>query len=116
MPGTNGRRPPGKSPAGDPDSRSGGEGPGPLRVTVCVGSSCHVRGSREILARFGRLLKEHGLAGRVVLEGAFCMERCGEGVNWRVGGEDLTSASADEAEAAFRRKVIDSVRGAQDAR
>ncbi len=75
-------------------------------MTVCVGSSCHVRGSREILKRFARLLKEHGLEDRVVLEGAFCMERCGEGVNWRVAGEDLTSTSAEDAESTFRRKVI----------
>lgn len=85
-------------------------------MTVCVGSSCHVRGSREILRRFARLLKEHGLEERVVLEGAFCMERCGEGVNWRVDGEDLTSANPDEAEAVFRRKVVEGIRGAEHAR
>ncbi len=102
MPGANVQGPPGKSPG---DVRGEG-GRVSTRVIVCVGSSCHVRGSREILGRFARLLKEHGLEYQVVLEGAFCMERCGEGLNWRVGDEDITSANADEAEAIFRGKVL----------
>lgn len=78
----------------------------PTRVTVCVGSSCHVRGSREVLKRFAELMKQNGLEDMIVLSGSFCMERCGEGMNWRIGDEDMSSGSVAEAEAVFRRRFI----------
>jgi NADH-quinone oxidoreductase subunit G len=78
-----------------------------VTVTVCVGSSCHLRGAREIIVRFDELLKKHGLTGEVLLKGAFCMERCGEGVNWMIDDEPLTSATDDAAVAVFREKVLE---------
>lgn len=75
-------------------------------VTVCVGSSCHIKGARAVLARFLELVREHGLEDRVELKGSFCMERCGEGVNWKIGEECFTSANVEEAETVFRQRVI----------
>jgi hypothetical protein len=60
-----------------------------------------------MLKRFYRLIEEHGLDTEVVLSGSFCMERCGEGMNWRNGDEDVSSGSVSEAEAEFRRRLID---------
>lgn len=79
----------------------------PTHVTICVGSSCHVRGSRELLKRFAELIGENGLESEVVLSGSFCMERCGEGMNWRIGDADVSSATVAEAEAEFRRRLTD---------
>ena len=79
----------------------------PTHVTVCVGSSCHVRGSREVLTRFAEIMKQSGLEDEVVLSGSFCMDRCGEGMNWRIGDEDMSSTSVAEAEAEFRRRLVD---------
>lgn len=78
-----------------------------MTVTVCVGSSCHLKGARKVIVRFNELLKEYGLTDRVTLKGSFCMERCGAGVNWRIDEESLTSASEAEAEAVFRQRVLD---------
>ena len=66
-------------------------------VTVCVGSSCHIKGSRKLITDFSRLLEEQGLADQVELKGAFCMERCGKGLNWQIGDTPITSASAEDA-------------------
>jgi NADH:ubiquinone oxidoreductase subunit E len=75
-------------------------------VTVCVGSSCHLKGARQVIARFNELLTEHGLQEKVMLKGSFCMERCGEGVNWQIDDAPLTSATVDEAVAIFRQRVL----------
>lgn len=77
-----------------------------VTVTVCVGSSCHVKGARSIITQFNALLKEYHLQDRVELKGSFCMERCGEGVNWQIDEEPLTSVSVDEAVRTFRERVI----------
>ena len=75
-------------------------------VTVCVGSSCHIKGSREAIERFNEILQRHGMRGTVELKGSFCMERCGEGINWQVNDVPLTSATVEDAVAEFKRRVI----------
>lgn len=77
----------------------------PVTVTVCVGSSCHIRGSRAVLKRFAEIIKTEKLDSQVVLLGSFCMERCGEKMNWKFGDEELSSSSVEEAEASLRQKL-----------
>ena len=77
-----------------------------VTVTVCVGSSCHLKGARVVIERFSELLEKQGLQDEVVLKGSFCMERCGEGVNWQIDQEPFTSASEEEAVRVFREKVL----------
>jgi NADH:ubiquinone oxidoreductase subunit E len=83
-------------------------------VTVCVGSSCHIKGSRQIIMRFNELLKEHGLENEIELQGSFCMERCGEGLNWQVDDEPVTSKSVEEAIQTFTEKVLDPLTGSEE--
>jgi len=77
----------------------------PVTLTVCVGSSCHVRGSRSVLKRFAEVLKAEGLEDDVALVGCFCLERCCEGVNWKFNEENLSSATVDDAEKTLREKL-----------
>lgn len=79
-----------------------------VTVTVCVGSSCHIKGARQVITSFDGLIKQHGLHDRVDLKGSFCMERCGEGLNWQIDDQQLTSASVEEAVRIFRERVIES--------
>ena len=82
-----------------------------LTVTVCVGSACHVRGSRELIESLDALLKEHKLEGKVELKGAFCMELCAEGINWKIGDEAISSETVEEAVDQFRSQVINKLAG-----
>lgn len=75
-------------------------------VIVCVGSSCHIKGARNLIERFNSLLKEHKLEDKVELKGSFCMERCGEGVNWQIDDELFTNSDVDEAVKTFEEKII----------
>jgi NADH:ubiquinone oxidoreductase subunit E len=77
-----------------------------ITVTVCVGSSCHIKGAREMITRFNDFLAKEGLEKKVELKGSFCMERCGEGINWMIGEEILSSPSAAEGIKLFRKKVL----------
>ncbi|MFT4106141.1 MAG: NAD(P)H-dependent oxidoreductase subunit E [Lacrimispora sp.] len=51
-----------------------------MKVTICIGSACHLRGSREIITQLQSLVKENRLEGRVDLNGAFCSGNCVNGV------------------------------------
>ncbi len=79
-------------------------------ITVCVGSSCHVRGSHEILQRYSDIIAEHHLKDQVSLRGSFCMERCAEGVNMDIDGEPLSAHSLADAERIFHDKVLAKLR------
>ncbi len=77
-----------------------------ISVTVCVGSSCHIKGARELIARFNDFLSTEGLEDRVELKGSFCMEHCGEGINWMINDEIFSSSSVEEGAEMFRKKVL----------
>ena len=51
-----------------------------MKVTVCIGSSCHIKGSRHIVGELQRLIKEKELDGKVELGGTFCLGKCQQGV------------------------------------
>jgi NADH:ubiquinone oxidoreductase subunit E len=79
---------------------------GKITVIVCVGSSCHIKGAREIIGRFNELIKNHQLETKVDLKGSFCMERCGKGINWQIDDVPYTSETPEKAEAIFTERVI----------
>ena len=51
-----------------------------MKVTVCIGSSCHIKGSRQVVDRLQHLIAQEKLGDRVELGGTFCMGKCQEGV------------------------------------
>ncbi|MEW5816625.1 MAG: (2Fe-2S) ferredoxin domain-containing protein [Spirochaetota bacterium] len=77
-----------------------------ITVTVCVGSSCHIKGARDVIVRFNELLKRHGLGDKIELMGSFCMERCGKGINWQINDEAFTSLNVEEAVTFFKERCI----------
>jgi NADH:ubiquinone oxidoreductase subunit E len=77
-----------------------------VTITVCVGSSCHLKGARVVIERFNALLAQHALADKVTLKGCFCMERCGEGINWQIDQEYISSATGKEAIETFYKRVL----------
>lgn len=51
-----------------------------MKVTVCIGSACHIKGSRQVVEQLRAMIAQHELQDRVELGGTFCMGRCQEGV------------------------------------
>jgi len=82
----------------------------PVKITVCVGSSCHVRGSRAVLKRFAEIIRREQLEDEVLLVGSFCMERCGETMSWKFNEEDISSRSVEDAEKTLREKLVQAVK------
>lgn len=74
-------------------------------ITICIGSSCHLKGSREIVQVLKRLVTLHNLEDKVELNGSFCMGRCMEGVCVRIE-EERFSLIPTTAEAFFNKEVL----------
>lgn len=51
-----------------------------MKITVCIGSSCHIKGSRQVVEQLQYLISENNLTDMVELGGTFCMGKCQQGV------------------------------------
>ncbi len=51
-----------------------------MKITVCIGSSCHIKGSRQVVSELQHLIKTNNLQNDVELGGTFCMGNCQKGV------------------------------------
>ena len=51
-----------------------------MKITVCIGSSCHIKGSRQVVEQLQYLIAEHKISDKVELGGTFCMGKCQQGV------------------------------------
>lgn len=51
-----------------------------MKVTVCIGSSCHIKGSRQVVEQLQALIAEKALGDKVELGGTFCLGQCQQGV------------------------------------
>ncbi len=72
-----------------------------LPVSVCVGTSCLVRGSQTLLHELFNTLKERGLQDSVDVKATFCFEACDKGPTIRVGDQVIHHCSLEMAEQAL---------------
>jgi NADH:ubiquinone oxidoreductase subunit E len=77
-----------------------------LTITICVGSSCSVRGADELAAELEKLIAQENLSARIALAGAFCMEICSKGVSVRVGDRQYREVRPQEACAFFYQEIV----------
>ena len=77
-----------------------------LTVTICVGSSCNLRGSDDLASKIQELIEKENLEGRVDIVGAFCMDACSKGVSVRVGERQFSGLRPDDAGDFFYREIL----------
>lgn len=75
-----------------------------MKITVCIGSSCHIKGSRQVVEELQYLIAENNLKDKVELAGTFCMGRCQEGVCVTVDG-NFFSVSPETVKDFFNSEV-----------
>lgn len=74
-------------------------------ISICVGSSCHLKGSREIVSQLESLISEHNVKDKVELTGSFCMGECVRGVCVKVDNT-IYSVSPDHTKEFFDNQVL----------
>ena len=75
-----------------------------MKITVCIGSSCHIKGSRQVVEQLQYLISEKNLGDKVELGGTFCMGKCQQGVCVNVD-DNFYSVTPDTVEAFFEKEV-----------
>lgn len=76
-----------------------------MKITVCVGSSCHIKGSRQVVERLQHLISANNISDKVELVGTFCIGQCQQGVCVTVDG-NFYSVTPDTVDDFFEKEVV----------
>ncbi len=79
-----------------------------MKITVCIGSSCHLKGSRDVVEQLQKLIADNGLKDKVELSGTFCMNNCKNGVSVTLD-DKLYSLSPETTADFFTNEVLPNV-------
>ena len=78
-----------------------------VTISMCVGSACHLRGSREVIEAMQDEVTRRGLKDRVLLKASFCLGKCGEsGVTVQVGEDLILGVSPEGIPSFFDERVM----------
>ena len=75
-------------------------------VSVCVGSSCHMKGSYQVIKTFQELIKKNQLEDVIELKASFCMGRCLSGISVMVNDTPVQNVGFVNAENVFYEHVF----------
>ena len=75
-----------------------------MKIVVCIGRSCHIKGSRQVVTGLQKLIEANNLGDRVDLGGTFCMGQCQKGVCVMVD-DTFHSVTPETVEAFFNEHV-----------
>jgi NADH-quinone oxidoreductase subunit G len=76
-----------------------------LKVNVCLGTNCFVKGSEKILRGLLRQSEEQGLEGEVDIRASFCCENCEHGPTVNINGQRLDHCTPEIAAEAVEREL-----------
>ena len=80
-------------------------------IQICVGSSCHIKGSAEIVELLQSAVAEHHLENDVTLAGSFCIGKCNRvGVTVQVDDEVHTGVTREGFKEFFQEHVLAKLR------
>ena len=79
-----------------------------IDIAVCVGSTCHVKGTKQVFEQLKNLISLNRLSGKVSLRGTFCMGNCQQGVSVTVDGV-AHSVQPESVNAFFTKEILSKI-------
>ena len=78
-----------------------------MTIKVCIGSSCHLKGSYEIVELLQKAVEEYNLQEQVTLAGSFCLGKCSRvGVTVQVDEEIHVGVTKEDFKEFLRENVL----------
>ena len=79
-------------------------------IQICVGSSCHLKGSAEIVGLLEAAIDESGIRDEVVLSGSFCIGKCNRvGVTIQVDDDVHVGITVENFREFFKEHILEPV-------
>jgi NADH:ubiquinone oxidoreductase subunit E len=78
-----------------------------VSIAICVGSSCHLKGSYDVIEGFRQEVSARKLEKKIELKAAFCLGRCAfDGVTIQVNDKIITGVTKDNLKQVFESEVV----------
>ncbi|MCY6369605.1 (2Fe-2S) ferredoxin domain-containing protein [Clostridium ganghwense] len=77
-----------------------------IDITVCVGSTCYLKGSYNIINRLMKIIEENKLEDKVVVKGACCLGNCCKPVSIKINDGPVLSVDESSLETFFKENVM----------
>ncbi len=76
-------------------------------IQVCVGSSCHLKGSPEIVELLQKAVEQNHLEDEITLAGSFCIGKCNRiGVTLQVDDDVHVGITKENFKEFFQENVL----------
>ncbi len=75
-------------------------------LSVCVGSSCHLKGSYDVIETFKKLIADKQLENDIELRACFCLGRCSDGVAVKADNNYILNVNGSNAEQKFVDEIL----------
>lgn len=76
-----------------------------MKITVCIGSSCHIKGSHKVVEQLQYLIAQNKIGDKIDLGGTFCMGKCQQGVCVTID-DNFYSVDPDNVNEFFEKEVL----------
>ena len=77
-------------------------------IQICVGSSCHLKGSPDIVQLLEKAVNDNHLEDEITLAGSFCIGKCNRvGVTVQVDDDIHTGITKENFKEFFKENVLD---------
>lgn len=77
-----------------------------MTITICVGSSCHLKGSYKVISNLKKHLKDYELEDKVTLKAGFCMGNCIRAVSVKINDERCHSINPETVDKFFKENIL----------
>lgn len=77
-----------------------------MTISICVGSSCHIKGSYKIIELLTKAIEENNLQNDVELKAAFCLGKCTNGVSVSVDDKIICGINEDNFDEFFKKEIL----------
>lgn len=77
-----------------------------VEVVICVGSSCHMKGSYRVVKTFKEMAIEHGVSEKIHIKASFCMKNCVDGISTSVDDELISGINIANASDKFLEFIL----------
>ncbi len=77
-----------------------------VKLIVCIGTGCHIKGSYNVINLFQQCIEEHNISDKIKVSGTFCLGNCANGVSVRINDSEVYSVSSLSAKKFFDEEVM----------
>lgn len=80
-----------------------------MKIKICIGSACHLKGSYNVIHELQALIEEYSLGSQVEITAVFCLGHCTKAVSVQVNEDEIETVSSKTARQFFLTRILPGV-------